>query len=424
MKYIALFVAAAGLFSACNSDLEKIQILPDDQWVAPVLKDLAKSEIDISSELLKEYEKIEDDEAKKEYNYLIEWEHAFFGEKIPFSYRLSFTYNDDEKSVLTGVIKNIAELTPKQIESALKDLKVPANEFVDIKIRVSAQVGSTGKILYSDYATANMKYFAEVAPVIKKPAVSEVDINTENGSEKFVVEWEDAFLGENVVCNYALSLTYGNKEEVVLADCTETVAELTYDELQDALETLEVPANKLTEIKLRVGAKKEDADKYSVYSEYATVKMQYFAEVAPVIKKLAVSEIEITSENGSERFVVEWEDAFFGKDITCTYALSLTYDNKEEVVLTDCTETVAELTYDEVKTTLTTLEVPANEVVEIQISVSAYDGATDRCLLSDYATAKMSYVEPTEATPENPEGGETPEYPEGATPEEGENTEE
>lgn len=402
MKYIALFVAAVGLFSACTSDVEKIQTLPDDQLEAPVLKDLAVSEIYITAENGSE-------------KLLVEWEKAFFGENILFNYVLSFTYGDTETQVITGYTKTKVELTFTQVKTALTLLNVPANEFVDIKIRVSAQVGNTGKILYTDYATVEMKYFAEVAPVIKKPAVSEVDINTENGSEKFVVEWEAAFLGENVVCNYALSLTYGDKEEVVLADCTETIAELTYDELQEALETLEVPANKLTEIKLRVGAKKENADKYSVYSEYATVKMKYFAEVAPVIKELADSEIEITSENGSEKFVVAWEKAFFGEGITCTYALSFTYNGTSFTFTTDYTETVAELTYDEIKTTLTTLEVPANEVVEIQIRVSAYDGATDRYLFSDYATAKMSYVEPTE---------EKPEAPEGADPEEDENTEE
>ncbi len=391
MKYIALFVAATGLFSACSSELEKIQTLPEDLLVAPVLKELAVSEIYMTPENSSE-------------KFVVEWEDAFFGKNILFNYVLSFTYGDTELAVLTGYTKNTAELTFNQVQTALTTLNVPANEFVNIKIRVSAQVGSTGKILYTDYATVNMKYFAEVAPVIKKPAVSEVDINTENGSEKFVVEWEAAFLGENVVCNYALSLTYGDKEEVVLADCTETIAELTYDELQEALETLKVPANKLTEIKLRVGAKKENADKYSVYSDYATVKMQYFAEVAPVIKKFAVSEIEITAKNGSEKFVVEWEAAFLGENVVCNYALSLTYGDKEEVVLADCTETIAELTYDEIKTTLTTLEVPANEVVEIQIRVSAYDGATDRYLFSDYATAKMSYVEPTEENPECPEG--------------------
>lgn len=405
MKYIALFVAAAGLFSACTSDVEKIHTLPDNQLVAPVLKDLAVSEIYVTAENGSE-------------KLLVEWEKAFFGENILFNYVLSFTYGDTELAVLTGYTKNTAELTFNQVQTALTTLAVPANEFVDIKIRVSAQVGSTGKILYTDYATVNMKYFAEVAPVIKKPAVSEVDINTENGSEKFVVEWEAAFLGEDVVCNYALSLTYGDKEKVVLADCTETIAEFTYDELQEALETLEVPANKLTEIKLRVGAKKENAAKYSVYSEYATVKMKYFAEVAPVIKKLADSEIEITSENGSEKFVVAWEKAFFGEGITCTYTLGFTYSGAEYTLTTVYTETVAELTYDDIKTTLTTLEVPANEVVEIQIRVSAYDSATDRYLFSDYATVKMSYVEPAEETPENPEGGETP-----ATPEEDENTE-
>ena len=145
MKYIALFVAAAGLFSACSPELEKIQTLPDDQLVAPVLKELAVSEIEITSDNTSEL-------------FVVEWDNAFFGENILFNYVLSFTYGDTEMAVLTGYTKNVAELTFNQVKTALTSLNVPANEVVDIKIRVSAQVGSTGKVLYTDYATAKMSY--------------------------------------------------------------------------------------------------------------------------------------------------------------------------------------------------------------------------------------------------------------------------
>lgn len=145
MKYVALFVAVAGLFSACTSDLEKIQTLPDDQLVAPVLKELAVSEVAITPDNLSE-------------KIVVEWEDAFFGENIIFNYVLSFTFGDKSMDVITGYTKNSVELTYNQIKTALVTLGVKDGEVADIKLRVSAQVGSTGKVLYTDYATLKVSY--------------------------------------------------------------------------------------------------------------------------------------------------------------------------------------------------------------------------------------------------------------------------
>lgn len=145
MKYVALFVAVTGLFSACTSDLEKIQTLPDDQLVAPVLKELAVSEVAITPDNLSE-------------KIVVEWEDAFFGENIIFNYVLSFTFGDKSMDVITGYTKNSVELTYNQIKTALVTLGVKNGESADIKLRVSAQVGSTGKVLYTDYATLKASY--------------------------------------------------------------------------------------------------------------------------------------------------------------------------------------------------------------------------------------------------------------------------
>lgn len=145
MKYVALFVAVAGLFSACTSDLEKIQTLPDDQLVAPVLKELAVSEVAITPDNLSE-------------KIVVEWEDAFFGENIIFNYVLSFTFGDKSMDVITGYTKNSVELTYNQIKTALVTLGVKDGESAEIKLRVSAKVGSTGKVLYTDYATLKASY--------------------------------------------------------------------------------------------------------------------------------------------------------------------------------------------------------------------------------------------------------------------------
>lgn len=140
-----LLVAALGVLSACESDLEKIQTLPDDQLVAPVLKELAVSEVAITPDNLSE-------------KIVVEWEDAFFGENIIFKYVLSFTFGEKSMDVITGYTKNSVELTYNQIKTALVTLGVMADETVDIKLRVSAKVGSTGKVLYTDYATLKASY--------------------------------------------------------------------------------------------------------------------------------------------------------------------------------------------------------------------------------------------------------------------------
>lgn len=145
MKYFMLLVAALGVLSACESDLEKIQTLPDDQLVAPVLKELAVSEVAITPDNLSE-------------KIVVEWEDAFFGENIIFKYVLSFTFGDKSLDVITGYTKNSVELTYNQIKTALVTLGVKDGESADIKLRVSAKVGSTGKVLYTDYATLKASY--------------------------------------------------------------------------------------------------------------------------------------------------------------------------------------------------------------------------------------------------------------------------
>ena len=83
VKYFSLIIAAAFCFSACETDLEKIQTLPDTEVVGPVLHSVDNTEINITS----------DNGATK---LVLEWDKADFGEGIIFSYNLYFTYGDIE----------------------------------------------------------------------------------------------------------------------------------------------------------------------------------------------------------------------------------------------------------------------------------------------------------------------------------------
>ena len=75
VKYFSLIIAAAFCFSACETDLEKIQMLPDTEVVGPVLHSVDNTEINITS----------DNGATK---LVLEWDKAYFGEGIIFSYKL------------------------------------------------------------------------------------------------------------------------------------------------------------------------------------------------------------------------------------------------------------------------------------------------------------------------------------------------
>lgn len=153
MKYFVLLVAAAGVMSACETDLERIQTLPDSEVVAPVLHELAESEISINP-------------TNRTSKFVVEWDAADFGEGILFATNVYLAYNDTEVAVATGLSsdKTSYTLTYMQINTlASKTLEkgglaVPIDTQVDVKLRVGSQVGTTGEMLYSEYATIKLTY--------------------------------------------------------------------------------------------------------------------------------------------------------------------------------------------------------------------------------------------------------------------------
>ena len=153
MKYFMLLIAAAGFMSACESDLEKIQTLPEDKVVAPVLHSLAVSEVDITSDTTSS-------------KFVVEWDAADFGESILFTTDILLSCNDAEVAIVTGLDKNV--ISYEIVYSAIKSLAskgvnegglgIAADTATDVKLRLSSKVGSTGTVLYSDYATFKLKY--------------------------------------------------------------------------------------------------------------------------------------------------------------------------------------------------------------------------------------------------------------------------
>lgn len=162
IKYFSLIVAAAFCLSACETDLEKIQTLPADEVVAPVLHAIENTEFEITSK----------NAATK---VVFEWDKAYFGKGVLFSYYLYFTYGETE--LLVNSTPNMTEVEDKETEekymvdvtsmelnySQIKKLMtttpdkggfgIAENTPAEIKAHIVARVGATGKEFATDAIT-------------------------------------------------------------------------------------------------------------------------------------------------------------------------------------------------------------------------------------------------------------------------------
>lgn len=154
IKYFAIIAAAVGMMSACTSDLEKIQTLPDGESVAPVLHELAETEVTITAE------------NKSKGEFLVEWDVAYFGDGVLFATDILLSCNNAEVVIISGLGKDktSANITYTQIHTLVSKsvedggLGVKADTPTDIKLRLCASVGNTGPELYSDYVTVKVSY--------------------------------------------------------------------------------------------------------------------------------------------------------------------------------------------------------------------------------------------------------------------------
>ena len=164
MKYFTLLAAAAGLVSACTTDLEHVQTLPDGEVVAPVLHELAVSEVVITSQNQSEV-------------IAISWDAAYFGEQINPAYTLFASNDEREVSVVAGVAATKIDLTYEQLNLAVarpveeNGLGLAIGVASDIKLRIGARVGTNGKFFYTDYATLTVTpaSFEKTYPMIYMP---------------------------------------------------------------------------------------------------------------------------------------------------------------------------------------------------------------------------------------------------------------
>ena len=140
LKYFTILAAAAGIISACTSDLEQVQTLPKDQVVAPVLHDLECNEIVITSKTLIN-------------KFSMSWDAAYFGEQIVPSYSIQIAKADSDvwASIAVGITDTETKLTYEQINLAVTEgLGLPIEVAADTQVRIGATIGNSYQTFYSE----------------------------------------------------------------------------------------------------------------------------------------------------------------------------------------------------------------------------------------------------------------------------------
>lgn len=138
------FAAAAGLMTACETDLETVQILPMDQVVAPVFHDLGVDEIAFTA-------------SNQTETLTFAWDAAYFGEGAIVTYSIEASIPEISKQVVQGIAATEAELTYEDLNKVLAlsiedgGMGIAPDAPADVELRIGAWVGNVA--VYSEAQT-------------------------------------------------------------------------------------------------------------------------------------------------------------------------------------------------------------------------------------------------------------------------------
>lgn len=138
------FAAAAGLMTACETDLETVQILPMDQVVAPVFHDLGVDEIAFTA-------------SNQTETLAFAWDAAYFGEGAIVTYSIEAAIPEISKQVVQGIATTEAELTYEDLNKVLAlsiedgGMGIAPDAPADVELRIGAWVGNVA--VYSEAQT-------------------------------------------------------------------------------------------------------------------------------------------------------------------------------------------------------------------------------------------------------------------------------
>ena len=143
-KYLMSFAAAAGLMTACETDLEQVSILPLEEVTAPVFHDLGVEEIAFTASNLTE-----------KLNFA--WDAADFGKGAIVTYSIEASTPEASKQIVLGLAATKAELSYEAVNQTLAlsiedgGMGVTPDVPTDVELRIGAWVGNV--VVYSEAQT-------------------------------------------------------------------------------------------------------------------------------------------------------------------------------------------------------------------------------------------------------------------------------
>ncbi len=138
------FAAAAGLMTACETDLETVSILPLEEVTAPVFHDLGVDEIAFTAS--NQTEKL-----------AFSWDAADFGKGALVTYSIEASIPEISKQIVQGIAATSAELAYEDLNKALAlsiedgGMGIAPDAPADVELRIGAWVGNV--VVYSEAQT-------------------------------------------------------------------------------------------------------------------------------------------------------------------------------------------------------------------------------------------------------------------------------
>lgn len=148
LKHIMSFAAAAGMLSACTTDLDTVEVLPIENAVPPTIHELTE-DIVITAD-------------NQEEEVVFSWDAADFGAPTQVAYSVLAAYEGTTVTLISGISTTSYTMTKgvlnNRVALAVEDggLGLPLEEAAPVEFFVGATVGSNFGTVYSNTVTANV----------------------------------------------------------------------------------------------------------------------------------------------------------------------------------------------------------------------------------------------------------------------------
>lgn len=148
LKHIMSFAAAAGMLSACTSDLDTVEVLPIENAVPATIHELSE-DIVITAD-------------NQEEEVVFSWDAADFGARTQIAYSVLAAYEGTTVTLFSGISSTSYAMTKGVLNNRVAlpveegGLGLPLDEAAPVEFFVGATVGSTYGTVFSNIITVNV----------------------------------------------------------------------------------------------------------------------------------------------------------------------------------------------------------------------------------------------------------------------------